>query len=108
MSGPTTTIHFASATRPDGEVYRGPRCSKEQAVAWRRLGRDVVICGDDAAENERLARDIEEAVSGAGNVKRHPGHTATAGPRALPHYQPLMRPPDGHTFFETRSRKAAP
>ncbi|MGH7201298.1 MAG: hypothetical protein ACREJB_11885 [Planctomycetaceae bacterium] len=49
---------------------------------------------------------IEEAVVGVGNAREDPPHVATAGPQALPHFQPKHRPPAGHTFFETATRKA--
>ena len=55
MTDESPTIHYASATGPDGAVYRGPTCSKVEAVAWRNAGKDVVICGDSPAANQDLA-----------------------------------------------------
>ncbi len=62
----------------------------------------MVVCGDDVDANRRLAEKIESAV---GPCERGEPHSK-AGPRALPHYQPEPRPPQGHTFYETARRKA--
>ncbi len=62
----------------------------------------MVVCGDDVDANRRLAERIESAV---GPCERGEPHSK-AGPRALPHYQPEPRPPQGHTFYETARRKA--
>ncbi|HVA51823.1 MAG TPA: hypothetical protein VNH11_36110 [Pirellulales bacterium] len=110
MTSPAATgkpvICAASAAAPDGAVYRGPVCSLLQAIRLRRAGKDVVVCDGKLFENRDLAKQIEEAAVGVGNVMEHAAHTRTAGPNALPHYQPVRRPPDGHTFFETLSQKA--
>ena len=100
------TICFASAIGPNGAVYRGAGCSKAQAVAYRTAGNDIVVCDGPTAENRKLAKEIEEAVVGVGNAKEDPAHVITAGPDALPHFQPKVRPPDGHGFFETNTQKA--
>ena len=100
------TIAFASATGPNGAVYRGPVCSRAQAVAFRAAGNDIVVCDGSTADNRKLARDIEESVAGAGNVKEDPPHVIAAGVDALPHFQPMTRPPAGHCFFETNTQKA--
>jgi hypothetical protein len=62
----------------------------------------VVVCGDDVDANRRLAERIEYTV---GPRERGEPHSRT-GPRALPHYQPDPRPPQGHTFYESARRKA--
>jgi hypothetical protein len=99
-------ICAASATPPDGGVYRGPICTFLQAIQLRRAGKDVVVCDGKLTENRDLAKQIEEMAVGVGNVREHVAHTTVAGPDALPHFQPLRRPPYGHTFFETMSQKA--
>lgn len=106
MSSATPTICFASATGPNGAVYRGPTCSKAQAIAYRNAGNDIVVCDGSTPENRRLAKEMEEAVVGPGNAREDPAHVITAGPDALPHFQPKARPPAGHTFYETSTRKA--
>ena len=106
MSTNLPTICFASATGPNGTVYRGPSCSKAQAVAYRRAGNDIVVCEGSTVDNRRLAREIEVATVGAGNAREDPAHALSAGPDALPHFQPKVRPPAGHSFFETTTQKA--
>jgi hypothetical protein len=106
MSTSAPTICFASATGPNGTVHRGPSCSKTQAVAYRRAGNDIVVCDGSTADNRRIAREVEEAAVGIGNAREDPAHAAAAGPDALPHFQPKLRPPAGHTFFETTTQKA--
>jgi hypothetical protein len=100
------TICFASATAPNGAFYRGPTCSKAQAVAFRTAGDDIVVCDGSTADNRKRAREIEESVVGAGNAKEDPPHVISAGPDALPHFQPKVRPPAGHSFFQTNTQKA--
>jgi len=87
-------------------VYRGPGCSKVQAIAYRKAGNDIVVCDGSTADNRKLAKEIEEAVVGIGNAREDPAHVITAGPDALPHFQPKARPPAGHSFFETSTQKA--
>jgi hypothetical protein len=100
------TICFASASGANGAVYRGPTCSKTQAIAFRTAGNDIVVCDGSTADNRKVAKEIEEAVVGAGNAKEDPAHVISAGPDALPHFQPKGRPPAGHSFFETSTAKA--
>ncbi|MEW4570645.1 hypothetical protein AB1L88_22505 [Tautonia sp. JC769] len=99
---PQPLIHEA-ILGPGGSVIRGEVMTQFQAEAIRTRGRDVVVCGPDLAANRSLARTIE--INANGTAKRCPPH-ATAGPQALPHYQPDPRPPAGHTFYETPHRKA--
>jgi hypothetical protein len=87
-----------------GAVQRGRILTQAEAEARRRAGGDVVVCGPDLAANRRLAGEIERNATGPG-AKRDPPHLS-AGPNALPHYQPDPRPPDGHTFYETPNLKA--
>ncbi len=95
-------IYEASLGR-DGAVKKGNKITQAQAVALRRIGKDVVVCGPDLAANRDLAKAIEGNANG--RWKRCPPHP-NAGAHALPHYQPDPRPPDGHTFYETPNRKA--
>jgi hypothetical protein len=106
MATTPAVICFASATGPNGAVYRGPGCSKAQPIAFRAAGNDIVICDGSLADNRMLAKEIEEAVVGVGNAKEDPPHVIAAGPDALPHFQPKVRPPQGHSFFETSTQKA--
>jgi hypothetical protein len=100
---PAPTIHEADlASGPSGAVVRGAEMDVPAAVARRRAGGDVVVCGDDVDANRRLAQAIESAVGPCIRSEPH----AKAGPFALPHYQPNPRPPAGHTFYETTRRKA--
>ena|SRR5947207_11529238 len=91
VSAQASVPHSASL-EPDGGV-----------IDVRRQGGDVVVSGGDMASNRELARMIEEQASG--RWKRCPPH-ANAGRHALPHYQPEVRGPTGHTFYETTNRQA--
>jgi hypothetical protein len=94
---------FKATLGTGGEVIKGAQVTEAQAVAERRVGRDVVVCGNDLPANREMAKNIEHTANGS--YKRCPPH-ANAGPDALPHYQPHSRPPAGHTFYETTNRKA--
>jgi hypothetical protein len=96
------TIHEA-ARGVGGAVIKGAQITLAQAEARRKAGLDVVVCGPTLGPNSNLAQTIEANANGT--WKRCPPH-ATAGPNALPHYQPDPRPPAGHTFYETPNRKA--
>jgi hypothetical protein len=99
------TIYEASTRLTDGAVVKGKEITPDEAVKVRMAGGNVVVCGPDHAANMDLAEAIEHNASG--KWKRCPFHRS-AGPRALPHYQPDPRPPgdEGHTFYETATRKA--
>jgi hypothetical protein len=86
-------------------VDRGGILTIAQAVARRQGGEDIVVCGPDTFANDRLAREIEEAATPAGN----PGpiyHGPHGGSLSLPHWQQKAPPPEGHRFHETPARKA--
>lgn len=101
---PKTTPKIYKATPgTGGDVLRGVMIDKAQAIAERKAGRDVVVCGEDLIDNHDLAEDIERTANG--NCKACPPHQAM-GPGALPHFQPDPRPPDGHCFYETAKRKS--
>jgi hypothetical protein len=84
-----------------GAVLRGNEIDRSAAVTRRKTGLDVVICGDELRSNREFAKDIESAV---GTYSRHAPH-ASSGPDALPHFQQLNPPPEGHAFYETTTRK---
>ena len=94
---------FAATLGDNGTVFKGAVLTQDQAEARRRIGEDVVVCGDNLAANRALAGLIERNANGV--AKRCPPHL-NAGRYALPHYQPDERPPSGHTFYETPHRKA--
>jgi hypothetical protein len=96
-------IYEAHLTRR-GAVSRGTKITEAEAIVQRQLGYDIVVCGPDHPANRRLAGRIERMANGV--AKRCPPH-ASAGNHALPHYQPLNRPPMGHAFYETDKRKAS-
>src|SRR5262249_2590886 len=104
-SPPAPTVHEAAlASGTSGAVIRGPAIDVAAAVARRKAGGDVVVCGDDLDANRALAGQIEAAV---GPSKRGVPHTRSAGPRALPHFQQQDDRHKGHTFYETPKRRAA-
>jgi hypothetical protein len=87
----------------EGRVIRGAEITEDEAVLERLAERDIVVCDGDPRANRFLARRIETAI---GPNKRQDPHRS-AGKNALPHYQPLRRPPFGHSFYETAGEKAA-
>src|SRR5215472_12269568 len=104
MPPPPHPLIFEASLGLRGAVIKGAAITQAEAEARRKAGRDVVVCGPDLAANRRLAGTIEANANG--KVKRCPPHSS-AGPHALPHYQPDPRPPEGHTFYETPHRKAS-
>jgi len=101
-ASPVPTIYEARL-QPDGGVQKVREISLSDAVALRQRGHEVVVCGGDLAANRSLAESIEQQANG--RWKRCPPH-ASAGTNALPHYQPELRGPAGHTFYETPHRQA--
>jgi hypothetical protein len=94
---------YEATTGSFGAVIKGKEISEADAVSRRKAGLDVVVCGNVLATNRRIAGTIEGQANGT--YKRCPPH-ANAGQLALPHYQPEIRPPEGHTFYETEHRKS--
>lgn len=88
-----------------GDVTKGAEISKPEAVARRKKGGDIVVCGPNSRENRNEAAAIEQSASGVGNYRRHAAN-GKAGPNALNHYQAISPPPKGHCFYETTSQKA--
>jgi hypothetical protein len=104
MPEPPTTIHEAElASGASGGVIRGAEIDFGAAVARRRAGKNVVVCGDDLKANRRQAERIEAAV---GPWVRSAPHKQSAGPRALPHFQQHDVSHEGHTFYETPNLRA--
>jgi hypothetical protein len=100
---PPPTVHEAErASGASGAVLRGAEIDFTAAVARRRAGKDVVVCGDDIDANRKQAKAIESAV---GPCQRADPHRR-AGPLALPHYEPDPKVLAGHTFYETPRRKS--
>lgn len=92
-----------SATRgPNGRVRRASVVSAAEAILVRQADGDVVVCGPDKRANRTQAREIEAAV---GPWKREEPHDS-AGAFSLPHFQQVVKPPAGHTFYETDNRKS--
>jgi len=101
---PPPTIHEAEREGgPSGAVLRGGEIDLATAIARRRSGLDPVVCSGDLKANRALAASIESVV---GPCQRGMPHTRHAGPLALPHFQQVTPPPEGHTFYETENRKA--
>lgn len=103
-SSSVSAIHEAECVL--GGVKRGPPISEADAVARRKAGLDIVVCGDDTMHNCNIAKRIE--IQAHGPKSKHGGPHEEAGLNALPHWQPPTRPPRGHSFYETCSpiRKA--
>jgi hypothetical protein len=101
-SSAAVSIHEAYL-RADGVVEKGNRISRTQAIALRRAGKDVVVCGTDGEKNRFTAQGIETEANG--KAKHCPPHS-NAGDHALYHFQPDPRPPEGHTFYEKFSRRS--
>jgi hypothetical protein len=102
LGTPQPTIHKA-ILGTGGDVIRGPQIDETVAVGERKAGREVVVCGEDLSDNRDLAQRIETAANG--NCIEHSPHFSM-GPGALFHFQPDPRPPDGHCFFESKTRKS--
>jgi hypothetical protein len=91
---------FKASLRADGSVVKADEINETEAVGARQSQSDVVVCGSDPDLNSALAKQIENAASGS--YVRHGKHR----PNGLNHYQPLARPPAGHTFYETKNSRA--
>src|SRR5713226_9098760 len=77
-----------------GWVIRGGEVDVTTAIARRRVGLDVVVCGDAVKANRALARTIEAGV-GTPTRPQHPHKNA--GPHALPHFHQQSRSVSGHS-----------
>jgi hypothetical protein len=93
-------IHEATlASALSGAVLKGAEIDFATAVARRRAGDNIVVCGDNLSANRALARAIEVAVGPV--TKPHKPHYRKAGPAALPHFQQADPGHAGHSFYET-------
>ncbi len=93
-------IHEATlASGLSGAVLKEAEIDFATAVARRRAGKDIVVCGNNLAANRGLARAIEAAV-GPSTTPQKP-HYQKAGPAALPHFQQIDPAHAGHSFYET-------
>lgn len=98
------TVYEANcATDGSDAVLRGAELTQTEAIARRKAGDDIVVCGSDTPQNDRLAHDIEAAAAGGKPIVYHGPH---GGPLSLPHWQQKVPPPRGHSFHETHVRKA--
>ena len=102
-SAATSPTIFEARLLAKGGVQKVREIPLTSAIALRQSGHDVVVCGGELAANRAVAESIEQQANG--RWKRCPPH-ASAGSNALPHYQPEVRGPAGHTFYETPRRKA--
>lgn len=101
---PPVPLIYRANLGANGAVIKGALIAQAQAEALRQAGDDVVVCGPNLAANRALARMVENNANG--QYKRCPPHRS-AGPHALPHYQPMPRgQKKGHAFYETANRKA--
>jgi len=94
---------FKATLASGGDVSKVAEITEPQAIIERQAGTDIVVCGNDLAANRDIAKRFEQTANG--RYTRHAPH-ANAGFNALPHYQPDPRPPAGHCFYETSTRKA--
>jgi hypothetical protein len=66
------TIYEANrATDGSDAVLRGAELTQIQAIARRKTGADIVVCGADTPQNDRLAHDIEAAAAGGKPIVYH-------------------------------------
>jgi hypothetical protein len=102
VSAPPTIHEAERESGLSGAVLRGGEINLAAAVARRRTGNDVVVCGAETDANRRLAFQVEATV---GPASKPQWPHKRAGPKALPHFHQRNRSPDGHTFYETDKRK---
>lgn len=102
---PPRIYEATASTGSAGAVVKGAEITEKVATDRRKKGLDIVVCGSDDRANRRKAADIERAATGVGMYIRHGAHPS-AGTNSLPHYQPKPRPPQGHSFYETKGQKA--
>ncbi|MFN0195288.1 MAG: hypothetical protein ACKVT0_00970 [Planctomycetaceae bacterium] len=116
----------AQSTSPDSaelgytgcEIYQAKRLQRnhavktvgsllklDEAIAERKAGRDVVVCGPVLRTNIQIAEKVEAAATG----NRHQLHRAhlDRGKKALSHWQHETIQDSGHTFFESPPERMA-
>jgi hypothetical protein len=84
--------------------FEYPFLISTEAIRRRQRGEDIVMCGPDPFENDKLAGEIERAATPVGG--RCIYHGPHGGPLSLPHWQQETKPPEGHSFHETNVRQA--
>lgn len=105
-SATATVPKIHEATAPSGSlgvVIKGTEIDEAGAIGIRKEGGDIVVCGDDTQANRAIAEKVEQAAVGLYRVEKP---HKNAGLHALPHCQPAARPPAGHSFYESRHKKA--
>jgi hypothetical protein len=97
---------YAACRVRDGSnaVERKVKLEEEEAVARRRAGEDIVVCGPDTVRNDTLAKKIEEAAAPPGVNCIY--HGPDGDPLSLPHWQQDCPLSKGHSFHETTWQQA--
>jgi hypothetical protein len=101
VSAPPKIYEATLASGPSGVVYKGAEIDLDTAIARRKAGKDIVVCGNDIKANRGLAKQIEAAI---GPWEQETPHHS-AGPHSLPHVQQQSRSPAGHSFYDTPNPK---
>ena len=102
---PPSAVKIHEATRAvdaSGAVIKGAPIDLAAAVARRKAGLDVVVCGQDLMMNRQTALEIEQAV---GPWLRQQSHTHSAGPHSLPHFSNVSRHRSDIAFTRPLKRK---
>ena len=102
---PLKIFEASATTGSGGAVTKGAEINEKDAIDRRKSGLDIVVCGSNDRANRNKAAEIERAATSVGMYIRHGAHPS-AGTNSLPHYQPKTRPPQGHSFYETKGQKA--
>ena len=79
-SAPALPAVYEAKRATDGSdaVIREAELTQAQAVAHRKTGGDIVVCGSDTPQNDRLAHDIEASVAGGNPIVYHGPHLGSA------------------------------
>src|SRR5438132_13607039 len=94
-AAPEPEVYEASRAKGGSDaVNRGAKLTRADAVARRQAGQDIVVCGPDTHENDRVAGEIEEAATPA-RKPRPIYHGPHGGALSLPHWQQKLPPPAG-------------
>lgn len=88
-----------------GRVHRSTELTREEAIAARKAGRDVVVSGGKPEDTRRLAREIEIAANGFPPLAEGP-HGGDDEFYLYHFHANQQRVPSGHCFYETHKRRA--
>jgi hypothetical protein len=88
---------------PSGAVIKGAEVDRDTAIGRRRPGEIIIVFENSLRANRGLAPEIETAIS---PCERREPHDTLTGPLAFPHFQQKNRAAEGHSFYETDTRKA--